>query len=68
MMHSNGELSAGSRGADPARGKELVLQEPVPTSAPSEVMLDVTGLAVGSYTLHLSDAHTWIAGKKFIVE
>ena len=47
---------------------ELVRQVTVPTSAPSDVMLDVMGLAAGAYTLHLSDGHTWIAGKKFVVE
>ncbi len=45
-----------------------VRQGAVPTSAPNEVVLDVTGLAPGAYTVHLSDAHTWIAGKKFVVE
>jgi hypothetical protein len=33
-----------------------------------ELLLDVQGLAAGTYSLHLSDAHTWIAGKKFIIE
>ncbi len=47
---------------------KLVRQEVVPTSAPNELILDVTGLAPGAYTVHLSDAHTWIAGKKFIIE
>ena len=45
-----------------------VRQEAVPTSAPNEVALDMTGLAPGAYTVHLSDAHTWIAGKKFVIE
>lgn len=47
---------------------KLVRQQGVETSAPNEVSIDVTGLAVGAYTVHLSDAHTWIAGKKFVVE
>lgn len=45
-----------------------VRQEVVPTSAPNELLIDVTGLAPGAYTVHLSDAHTWIAGKKFVIE
>lgn len=47
---------------------KLVRQEVVPTSQPNELVLDVTGLAAGAYTVHLSDAHTWIAGKNFVVE
>ncbi len=47
---------------------KLVRQEVVPTSQPNELVLDVTGLAPGTYTVHLSDAHTWIAGQKFVVE
>lgn len=47
---------------------KLARQQVVATSAPNEVLVDVTGLAVGAYTVHLSDAHTWIAGKKFVVE
>jgi hypothetical protein len=47
---------------------KLVRQETVPTSSPNDVILDVTGLAPGAYTVHLSDEHTWIAGKKFVIE
>ena len=47
---------------------QVVLQQEVPTSAPGEVELDVSHLAAGTYALHLSDAHTWLAGEKFIVE
>lgn len=47
---------------------KLVRQETISTSAPNEVVLVVSGLASGAYTVHLSDAHTWIAGKKFIIE
>ena len=47
---------------------KLVRQERVPTSSPEEVILDVSSIAAGTYTVHLSDAHNWIAGKKFIVE
>ena len=47
---------------------KLLRRETIPTSAPNEVVLDMTGLAPGAYTVHLSDAHTWIAGKKFVVE
>lgn len=46
----------------------MVRQQQVPTSAPDEFVIDVQALAAGGYTLHLSDAHTWIAGKKFIIE
>ena len=46
---------------------KVLRQVTVPTSAPNEVVLDVTGLAAGTCTLHLSDAHTWIAGKKFVL-
>lgn len=49
-------------------GGKLVRQKVVPTSQPNELVLDVTDLAPGAYTVHLSDAHTWIAGKKFVVE
>ncbi|MBL0044994.1 MAG: T9SS type A sorting domain-containing protein [Flavobacteriales bacterium] len=47
---------------------KLVRQESLPTSAWDDMQIDVTGLLVGTYTIHLSDAHTWIAGKKFVVE
>lgn len=60
---------------------KLVQQQRVPTSGafpPSPVekgpgdegalSIDVSGLAAGTYSVHLSDAHTWIAGKKFVVE
>ena len=47
---------------------KLVKRQQVPTSFPAEVLLEVVGLASGTYSLHLSDARTWIAGKKFIVE
>jgi hypothetical protein len=47
---------------------KLVQQVAVPTSAAGEVVLDVSALASGMYALHLSDANTWIAGKKFVVE
>ncbi len=47
---------------------KLVRQETIPTSAPNEIVLDVTGVAPGAYTVHLSNAHTWIAGKKFVIE
>lgn len=47
---------------------KMVQQRQVPTSSSGEVLLDVTGLAAGAYDLHLSDAHTWIAGKRFVVE
>ncbi len=49
-------------------GGQVVLQEQVPTSAPDEVVLDVGHLAAGTYALHLSDAHAWLAGEKFVVE
>lgn len=35
---------------------------------PDEVVLDVSHLATGTYALHLSDAHGWLAGEKFVVE
>ncbi|MBK6408809.1 MAG: hypothetical protein IPF78_03755 [Flavobacteriales bacterium] len=41
----------------------VVLQEQVPSSAPDEVELDVGHFAAGTYALHLSDAHTWLAGR-----
>jgi outer membrane protein assembly factor BamB len=47
---------------------KLLHQQQVPTSAPDEITLTVGDLAAGTYTVHLSDAHTWIAGKKFVVE
>ncbi len=47
---------------------QVVLQQQVPTSAPGEVELNVGHLAAGSYALHLSDAHRWLAGEKFVVE
>jgi len=47
---------------------QVVLQEQVPSSAPDEVELDVGHFAAGTYALHLSDAHTWLAGAKFVVE
>ncbi len=47
---------------------QVVLQQSLPTSAPGEVELDVGHLATGTYALHLSDAHTWLAGEKFVVE
>ena len=47
---------------------KLRRQERVPTSALDEVMMDVSGIAPGAYTVHLSDAHTWITGKKFVIE
>ena len=47
---------------------QVVLQQSLPTSAPGEVELDVGHLAAGTYALHLSDAHTWLAGEKFVVE
>ncbi len=47
---------------------KLVWQQQVPTSTGDELVLDMSGLAAGMYSLHLSDAHRWIAGKKFVVE
>jgi len=47
---------------------KLVQQQQVPTSAIGEVLLDVSSLAAGTYSVHLSDAHTWIAGRKVVVE
>jgi len=47
---------------------KLVKQQHVPASLVGELVLDMHGLAAGAYSLHLSDAHTWIAGKKFIIE
>ena len=47
---------------------KLVKQQQVPASLCGELVLDLQGLAAGAYSLHLSDAHTWIAGKKFVVE
>ncbi|MGV9013751.1 MAG: T9SS type A sorting domain-containing protein [Flavobacteriales bacterium] len=47
---------------------QVVLKQAVPTSAPDAVVLDVSQLASGMYSLHLSDAHTWLAGSKFVVE
>lgn len=61
---------------------KLVLQRQVPTSswhssplsgrgtggAGNEVVLDVSSLAAGAYSLHLSDATRWLAGKKLLVE
>ena len=46
----------------------LVLQQQVPTSVADDVLLDVSSLAAGIYSLHLSDAQRWLAGKKFVVE
>ena len=63
-FRTEGQLDLSVVGMD---GK-LVRQELVPTSQPNEMVLDVAGLAPGAYTVHLSDAHTWIAGKKFVVE
>ncbi len=47
---------------------KLVLQRQVPTSAAGAVVLDVSSLAAGLYSLHLSGATRWLAGKKFVVE
>lgn len=56
---------------------QVVLQEGVPFASPpsplpgrgaSEVVLDVGHLAAGTYALHLSDAHRWLAGQKFVVQ
>ena len=47
---------------------KLVLQQQVPTSAAGEVVLDVSSLSSGMYSVHLSDATRWLAGKKFVVE
>ena len=49
-----------------AEGK-LVRQRAVPSCAANEAIMDVTGFAPGNYTLHLSDAHTWITGKQFVL-
>ncbi len=50
-----------------AEGK-LEKQEQVPASLYGELVLDLQGLAAGTYSLHLTDAHTWIAGKTFVVQ
>lgn len=47
---------------------KLVQQQQVPTSAIGEVLLDVSSLAAGTYSVHLSDERTWIAGRKIVVE
>lgn len=52
---------------------QVVLQEDLPPSLPEkgpgvEGVLDVSNLASGMYTIHLSDANIWIAGGKFVVE
>jgi hypothetical protein len=46
----------------------LVLQQQIPTSAAGEVVVDVSSLSSGMYSVHLSDATRWLAGKKFVVE
>jgi hypothetical protein len=45
-----------------------ILQQQVPTSAAGEVVVDVSSLSSGMYSLHLSDATRWLAGKKFVVQ
>ena len=47
---------------------KMVLQKQVPTSIVEEVVLDVSSLAAGAYSLHLSDATRSLAGMKFVVE
>jgi hypothetical protein len=47
---------------------KLVRQQQVPTSAAGEVVVDVSSLSSGMYSLHLSDATRWLAGRKFVVE
>jgi hypothetical protein len=47
---------------------KLTLQQQVPTSAAGEVVVDVSSLSSGMYSLHLSDATRWLAGRKFVVE
>jgi hypothetical protein len=47
---------------------KLILQQQVPTSAAGEVVVDVSSLSSGMYSLHLSDATRWLAGKKFVVQ
>jgi hypothetical protein len=47
---------------------KLVLQQQVPTSAAGEVVLDVSSLSSGMYSVHLSDATRWLAGKQFVVQ
>ena len=47
---------------------QVVLRQQVPTSAAGEVALDVSTLAAGVYSLHLSDATRWLAGQKFVVQ
>ncbi len=47
---------------------QVVIQQQVPTSAGGEVLLDVSALSAGAYSLHLSDARTWISGERFVVE
>lgn len=47
---------------------KMVLQKQVPTSAAGEVVLDVSSLSSGMYSIHLSDATRWLAGKKFVVQ
>ncbi len=61
---SNGQLTLS---VTTMEGK-LVLQQQVPTSVAGEVVLDVSSLAAGMYSLHLSDAQRWLAGKKFVVQ
>ena len=56
----------------------IIKQQVVPTSGSfptgegrdgaDELVIDVSGLSAGAYTVHLSDAHTWITGNKFIIE
>lgn len=45
----------------------IVRQQRVPSSAFGPIEVDVSDLAPGTYALHLSDAHTWIAGRQFVV-
>lgn len=46
----------------------VVRQQRVPTSSPEGFLLDLSGLAAGNYTVHLTDGRRWLAGSKVIIE
>jgi hypothetical protein len=53
---------------------KLVLQQQLPpllgrgAGGEGDVLLDVSSLTAGLYSLHLSDATRWLAGKQFVVQ